>query len=82
MSFVSLLCAPTKSASDFSLEPIPTNGRSDHGYATSLQDEAKDDHLLLWILVWSELIAFGILILGFLVVSTFDAQPSNWRVCI
>jgi nitric oxide reductase NorE protein len=41
---------------------------------TSLQDEAKDDHLLLWILVWSELIAFGILILGFLVVSTFDAQ--------
>lgn len=41
---------------------------------TSLQDEAKDDHLLLWILVWSELIAFGILILGFLVVSTFDAE--------
>lgn len=41
---------------------------------TSLQDEAKDDHLLLWILVWSELIAFGILILGFLVVSAFDAE--------
>jgi len=39
---------------------------------TSLQEEAKDDHLLLWILVWSELIAFGILILGFLVVSTFE----------
>ena len=31
---------------------------------TSLQDEAKDDHVLLWILVWSELIAFGILIFG------------------
>lgn len=41
---------------------------------TSLQDEAKDDHLLLWILVWSELIAFGIMILGFLVVSTFGAE--------
>lgn len=41
---------------------------------TSLQEEAKDDHLLLWILLWSELIAFGILILGYLVVSTFDAQ--------
>jgi nitric oxide reductase NorE protein len=41
---------------------------------TSLQEEAKDDDLLLWILVWSELIAFGILILGFLVVSTFDVE--------
>jgi nitric oxide reductase NorE protein len=41
---------------------------------TSLQDEAKDDHLLLWILVWSELIAFGVLILGFLVASTFEAE--------
>jgi nitric oxide reductase NorE protein len=43
-------------------------------FQTSLQDEARDDHLLLWILVWSELIAFGILILGFLVVSTFEAE--------
>lgn len=41
---------------------------------TSLQDEAKNDHLLLWILVWSELIAFGILIIGFLVVSTFQVE--------
>lgn len=41
---------------------------------TSLQDEAKEEHLLLWILVWSELIAFGILILGFLAVSTFQAE--------
>ena len=41
---------------------------------TSLRDEAKDDHLQLWILVWSELIAFGILILGFLVVSTFGPE--------
>jgi nitric oxide reductase NorE protein len=43
-------------------------------YQTSLRPEAKDDQLLLWILVWSELIAFGILILGFLVVSTFQAE--------
>jgi nitric oxide reductase NorE protein len=41
---------------------------------TSLRNEAEDDHLLLWILVWSELIAFGILILGFLVISTFQKQ--------
>jgi nitric oxide reductase NorE protein len=43
-------------------------------FQTSLRDEAKDDHLLLWILVWREVIAFGILILGFLVVSTFGAE--------
>ena len=41
---------------------------------TSLHEEAKDDQLLLWILVWSELIAFGILILGFMVVSAFEVE--------
>lgn len=41
---------------------------------TSLGNETKDDQLLLWILVWSELIAFGILILGFLVVSTYQIE--------
>ncbi|RKE83304.1 cytochrome c oxidase subunit 3 [Rhizobium sp. AG855] len=40
----------------------------------SLHDEAKDDQLLLWILVWSELIAFGILIFGFLVVSAVQVE--------
>lgn len=43
-------------------------------FQTSLRDEANDDQLLLWILVWSELIAFGILILGYLVVSTFEPE--------
>lgn len=41
---------------------------------TSFGNETEDDQLLLWILVWSELIAFGILILGFLVVSTYQAE--------
>jgi nitric oxide reductase NorE protein len=32
------------------------------------------DVLLLWILVWSELVAFGILLSGFLVMSVIDAE--------
>ncbi|MUO85293.1 cytochrome c oxidase subunit 3 [Agrobacterium vitis] len=40
----------------------------------SLHEETKDDHLLLWILVWSELIAFGILIISFLVISAFQVE--------
>ncbi|SMC73357.1 cytochrome c oxidase subunit 3 [Rhizobium sp. RU36D] len=34
----------------------------------------EDDRLLLWVLVWSELIAFGILLVSFLVVSSVNAQ--------
>jgi nitric oxide reductase NorE protein len=41
---------------------------------TEAVDEGGD--LLLWILVWSELVAFGILFTGFLVVSLF--QPAEF----
>lgn len=41
--------------------------------ATTHKD-ADDDQLLLWILVWSELVAFGILIVAFVVLSGFHAE--------
>ncbi|MGX5668707.1 cytochrome c oxidase subunit 3 family protein [Rhizobium daejeonense] len=36
--------------------------------------EEEGDTLLLWILVWSELIAFGILLAGFLVMSLLEPE--------
>lgn len=43
--------------------------------ATSRQDEAPDaGDFLLWILVWSELAAFGILLVAFMVAGTVQAE--------
>ncbi|WP_113486340.1 cytochrome c oxidase subunit 3 [Rhizobium cremeum] len=36
--------------------------------------EEEGDTLLLWVLVWSELVAFGILIAGFLVMSLLEPE--------
>ncbi|MEJ5019058.1 cytochrome c oxidase subunit 3 [Ochrobactrum vermis] len=41
--------------------------------ATSSEDRAEDD-LLLWILVWSELVAFAILLIAFIVMSIIDVE--------
>ncbi len=38
------------------------------------EDQASADELLLWVLVWSELAAFGILLAGFLVVGILQAD--------
>lgn len=38
------------------------------------EDQASADDLLLWVLVWSELAAFGILLAGFLVVGLLQAD--------
>ncbi|WP_077964990.1 cytochrome c oxidase subunit 3 [Ensifer adhaerens] len=43
-----------------------------HPIATAA-DEDTTDTLLLWVLVWSELAAFGILLVGFLVVGVIQA---------
>lgn len=40
----------------------------------SLSERADDDDLLLWILVWSELTAFSMLFLGYLVMSVLHAD--------
>ena len=37
-------------------------------------EEEESDVLLLWVLVWSELVAFGILIGAFLVMSAFEPE--------
>lgn len=47
------------------------------GRALPVQDadeNASADDLLLWVLVWSELAAFGILLVGFLVVGVIQAD--------
>lgn len=41
-------------------------------------DEQESDVLLLWVLVWSELVAFGLLIGAFLVMSAF--QPEQFAL--
>lgn len=41
--------------------------------AISSEDRAEDD-LLLWILVWSELIAFAILLIAFIVMSIINVE--------
>jgi nitric oxide reductase NorE protein len=38
------------------------------------RDEGTDGNLVMWILVWSELVAFGVLISGFLVMSFLHAE--------
>lgn len=38
------------------------------------QDKEADGDLVMWILVWSELVAFGVLITGFLVMSVLHAE--------
>lgn len=43
-------------------------------FDTTVRKEAEEDQLLLWILVWSELIAFGILIVAFLILSGLQAE--------
>ncbi|WP_244618821.1 cytochrome c oxidase subunit 3 [Rhizobium sp. 18065] len=43
-------------------------------FDTIARKDADEDQLLLWILVWSELIAFGILIVAFLVLSGLHAE--------
>lgn len=37
-------------------------------------DEGEEDQLLLWVLVWSELVAFGILLVAFLVISALNIE--------
>lgn len=37
-------------------------------------DESEEDQLLLWVLVWSELVAFGILLVAFLAVSALNVE--------
>ncbi len=41
--------------------------------AMNSENHAEDD-LLLWILVWSELIAFAILLIAFMVMSIINAE--------
>ncbi len=41
--------------------------------AISAEDRAEDD-LLLWILVWSELVAFAILLIAFVVMSIINVE--------
>lgn len=43
-------------------------------FDTIARKDVDEDQLLLWILVWSELIAFGILIVAFLVLSGLQAD--------
>src|SRR5215212_3425933 len=38
------------------------------------RDEEADGDLVMWILVWSELVAFGVLITGFLVMSILHPE--------
>ncbi|PJI38422.1 MAG: NorE accessory protein for nitric oxide reductase [Rhizobium sp.] len=42
--------------------------------AAPFEEEEESDVLLLWVLVWSELVAFGILIGAFLVMSAFEPE--------
>ena len=42
--------------------------------STRIAAEEEGDTLLLWILVWSELVAFGILLAGFLVMSLLEPE--------
>ena len=41
--------------------------------AINAEDRAEDD-LLLWILVWSELVAFAILLIAFMVMSAINVE--------
>lgn len=49
------------------------SARSPNQSVTSVAEE-EGDTLLLWILVWSELVAFGILLAGFLVMSVLEPE--------
>ncbi|OCP00627.1 hypothetical protein BC374_21160 [Ensifer sp. LC13] len=42
---------------------------------TTAAEEETTDTLLLWVLVWSELAAFGILLIGFLVGGLIQPDP-------
>ncbi|MEI2298257.1 cytochrome c oxidase subunit 3 [Ensifer sp. MJa1] len=45
-----------------------------HPIAVAAEEDMTDTPLLLWVLVWSELVAFGILLVGFLVVGVIQAD--------
>lgn len=47
-------------------------GTEDTDYATAISDEEPEDNLLLWILVWSELVTFAILLTAFMIMSLVD----------
>ncbi|WP_343316112.1 cytochrome c oxidase subunit 3 [Brucella sp. BE17] len=49
-------------------------GIDDTAFAATISDEEPEDNLLLWILVWSELVTFAILLTAFMVMSVIDAQ--------
>ncbi|MBO1027410.1 cytochrome c oxidase subunit 3 [Ochrobactrum sp. SD129] len=44
-------------------------GTEDTAFAATISDDEPGENLLLWILVWSELITFAILLIAFLVMS-------------
>lgn len=49
-------------------------GTEDTAFAATISDEEPADNLLLWILVWSELITFAILLIAFMVMSVINVE--------
>lgn len=49
-------------------------GTEDTAFAAMISDEEPEDNLLLWILVWSELVTFAILLIAFMVMSIINTE--------
>ncbi|WP_435657617.1 cytochrome c oxidase subunit 3 [Brucella pituitosa] len=49
-------------------------GTEDTAFAATISDEEPADNLLLWILVWSELVTFAILLIAFMVMSIINSE--------
>lgn len=48
-------------------------GTEDTAFAATITESEQEDNLLLWILVWSELVTFAVLLIAFMVMATVDS---------
>lgn len=48
--------------------------KEETAFAATISDDVGEDNLLLWILVWSELVTFAILLIAFMVMSIINIE--------